>query len=734
MLRLIKNIKGKKTLVGGIICSALLFNISYANGLTFNDIDLSSDYAREAIISLAEKNIISGNEQGKFNPHKTVNRAEMIKIIVSALEIDTSNLPETPTFEDVNKDHWAFEFVEAAYREGIIKGVGLGVFGANSECTREEMITMFMRSFSLKDGDMEGKISHNNINKLHDKDLISDWAKDYVEIAISSNLIKGNSSTTFGAKENAKREQVAVVTDRFINSKSTVYETIDNITDNNEHHELYTALENRLLNFKGRVDLTINSRVTNTLSTQISATNINGIINRQDYKLDMNMNFLDSNGQSQNINTKTILLNDKYYTRNPIFDKWIVRTTEELKSEGINISNPVLNKEKHKELLNLYNTFNIEKKQVVEINGEECIEYEISLNKEAERILFSNYNSINNAEKIESMDKLLKEGYTAKLTMFVNDKKQIIREEFSINGTTLNDEELDLNIKGNYYDMGKDLEIKEPKITNHPFSDNIDPKTDYSIQVRDDVLEGEEVIEDKILSAKAKSFIGKPWDNLEVYEIGSGFDTVYFGDYTIFAGGKDKTSKSYYKFEITNRGGHIFKAYYYTEVLPEHSNDQTNSVEIMTKEEAIRYGKELIKRWGEEDLELFEYEGIQNNNYGRMVFIPIKNEIPLLNCKVEIIMDLNKGRLQYFNASEYFINIQREINLEPKITPKEAIDIAKTIGPVEGTPKLKVIGGKYYYHEYVLVYGIPLLDKGKTIATIYIDAISGNLVRIIPLA
>ena len=193
-----------------------------ASAQTLMDIDNSSSFARDSIIALAERGVISGDERGNFNPRNNVNRSEMVKMIVNALEISTDGLPETPSFTDVPKSHWAYKYVEAAYREGIVKGTAPGVFGVNERCTREQMAAMFVRSLGLSDELVNERQGSANVDRLTDKDSISAWAKSYVDFTYSSGLMNGTGNSTFGPQLTAERQEAAVVTERFISNKESV--------------------------------------------------------------------------------------------------------------------------------------------------------------------------------------------------------------------------------------------------------------------------------------------------------------------------------------------------------------------------------------------------------------------------------------------------------------------------------------------------------------------------------
>lgn len=220
----------RKTIVL-IVFILVITNFNLAFAYTPKDVESASDYAKESIVLLATKNIISGDENGNYNPKKRVSRGELVIMIVRALDIDTNNIPSVQTFKDVPKNHWAFKYVEAAYREGIIKGITTDHFDVSSKCTREEMAAIIMRSLRLKGDSIEGNQKTTHINRFVDKEKISSWAKVYIELAVYTKLMKGTSSSTFTPKGTATREQVAVIIDRILSNKTELGIFADKLED-----------------------------------------------------------------------------------------------------------------------------------------------------------------------------------------------------------------------------------------------------------------------------------------------------------------------------------------------------------------------------------------------------------------------------------------------------------------------------------------------------------------------
>ncbi len=228
MYKIFNNTKCKFILAVFFIISFTFSNfIGFAEEITIKDLNEISDYAKPYILDLYSQGIIKGDEEGYFHPNRPISRIEMLALVVRILDLDTSNPPADPTFYDVPKDHWAFPYVETAYQSGIVNGVTENFFAANQTCTREEMTVMFIRSLGFTDVEIDTTNDINTINKLTDKDEISEWAKKYVTFAMTTELMNGTGNDTFSPKGQAIREQAAVLTFRFINYKENIIDHVN---------------------------------------------------------------------------------------------------------------------------------------------------------------------------------------------------------------------------------------------------------------------------------------------------------------------------------------------------------------------------------------------------------------------------------------------------------------------------------------------------------------------------
>ncbi|MCZ8522608.1 MULTISPECIES: S-layer homology domain-containing protein [Paenibacillus] len=212
-----------KVLLGGLLISTIpLGGQAHAATPTGGpkDIDKSSSWAQTAIWNLVDKKIIEGDEAGNFNPQGTMTRDAFTAMLVRAMvPADQMVTPETPTFKDIPKDHWAYSYVETAVAKGLVNGTTDTTFSPTDNVTREQMATIFVRALGVPAADLAGM---GDKLTFADKDSIPAYAKDAVGYAVSKGLMQGTTDTTFDGGKNATREQVAVVMDRYLTGGGVV--------------------------------------------------------------------------------------------------------------------------------------------------------------------------------------------------------------------------------------------------------------------------------------------------------------------------------------------------------------------------------------------------------------------------------------------------------------------------------------------------------------------------------
>lgn len=409
-------------LIGVLMLNLFFMPITTARATTLIDIDTSAEYAREAIEVLANDGVITGDANGYFNPQDIVTRAEMITLLVKALGMDTSTLPSTPTFQDVPKDHWAYKYVETAYKEGLIKGLSATTFGTDISCTREQMTVMFVRSLNVLD--LVNMTDYSLVNQLSDKHKISSWAKEAVEFSLASGLVKGTSNTAFSAKSHAERQQIAVLTYRFINNKDQILEYGKSQANSVKYKNLLTLLTNSQT-YVGDYTLssTFNygSTPNDLLSIEVSGV---GVTNGTDMKLSSTTTLKDKGTLVSTIDQDIIFKDNAYYIRQDQGD-WTEVSGENIpflpsNSELLETNNSLSD-------TFVFNQAKITDMGIVNIGNTQPHKYTLSLDGEAIDALY--------AKELLELDLGSDPVSDISIDYYVNSQNQIIKQTLRIDAT-----------------------------------------------------------------------------------------------------------------------------------------------------------------------------------------------------------------------------------------------------------------------------------------------------------
>lgn len=197
---------GKNSGASSVVVSAPEANTGAAavENVTFSDLK-SVEWARKSIEKLYEKKIISGKEKGIFAPNDYVTRAEFAVMISKAFEFERNK--KTSEFEDIKASDWFYEDVLAGESAGIIKGSGKE-FMPQRQITREEIAALLVRTLIYKNRYEEIAAGTSGYN---DSNLISEYAKESIEVMTALGIVSGDTSGCFRPKDNSTRAEAAVM-------------------------------------------------------------------------------------------------------------------------------------------------------------------------------------------------------------------------------------------------------------------------------------------------------------------------------------------------------------------------------------------------------------------------------------------------------------------------------------------------------------------------------------------
>ncbi|NOU95154.1 hypothetical protein GC093_18265 [Paenibacillus sp. LMG 31456] len=215
--------KEGRSKISAVLTFVLLFSMlmpAMAFGATVVQLkDIADSYAQKEIQSLVDGGIISGYEDGSFQPTKAMSRAELAKIIVLSQGLK-ENAEKASAFTDVDKNSWYRGFVGALVESGITQGTSTTSFSPDAKVTREELVVFFVRALGLEEG--AGKLAVDA--KLSDLKEVSSWAQAHVSLAYKIGFVNGienkDGTLKFSPKESAERQALARLAYEFKTNKS----------------------------------------------------------------------------------------------------------------------------------------------------------------------------------------------------------------------------------------------------------------------------------------------------------------------------------------------------------------------------------------------------------------------------------------------------------------------------------------------------------------------------------
>ena len=198
-----------------VIC--LMPSMAFAATTTAQSSTVYSDTTGEAcegaVNVLSALGVVNGYEDGTYKPAQTVTRAEMAKLIVTALGLADYASATTSQFTDMTGSTWAIPYVEYAASLNIVNGYGGGKFGPNDTVTYEQALTMVVRALGYTD---------------EAKEMNGTWPAVYVQKARALGLLEDVDN---GGATGANRGDVAIILYNAL-SVNEVYVDNDGTTQN----------------------------------------------------------------------------------------------------------------------------------------------------------------------------------------------------------------------------------------------------------------------------------------------------------------------------------------------------------------------------------------------------------------------------------------------------------------------------------------------------------------------
>lgn len=176
----------------------------------FTDVDPNS-WSYPGICYCVENGLMSGIGNGLFAPKMTTTRAQMVQMLYKLA--DAPEVSGTTPFTDLTDD-WYQTAVLWAYQTGVVAGTSATTFSPDAPVTREQAAVMLM-SYAEKIAQVDLSGAQADLSRFPDGDQVSDWARPALSAAVALGLISGveedGGTVYLRPQGSATREQVATI-------------------------------------------------------------------------------------------------------------------------------------------------------------------------------------------------------------------------------------------------------------------------------------------------------------------------------------------------------------------------------------------------------------------------------------------------------------------------------------------------------------------------------------------
>lgn len=175
--------------------------LTYAEKIDQRFSDVHNNFwAKDEVTKLVDIGIINGYPDQQFRPSVNLTRGQAANLLTGALKLPDA--PYQPIFKDVSPKSSHLKGAMATYQAGIFGGKPDGTFGTGDNLTREQMASVIVRAFQLKDTGEEVRFK--------DDASISESHKYGVKVLMQHGITTGKEDGTFAPKSPVTRASFVV--------------------------------------------------------------------------------------------------------------------------------------------------------------------------------------------------------------------------------------------------------------------------------------------------------------------------------------------------------------------------------------------------------------------------------------------------------------------------------------------------------------------------------------------
>ncbi|MBA2939709.1 S-layer homology domain-containing protein [Paenibacillus sp. CGMCC 1.16610] len=195
-----------------------LTNSTYSviwNPKTFTDV--TSHWSRTDVSDLASRLIVQGTSKDAFSPDRAITRAEFTTILLRALGLYSPKEAQAVSFSDVTSSDWFEPQVTTAVSYKLVSGYEDGTFQPNGLITRAEAMKMLEQALALVQLDVikDAQAINALLAAFTDQDEIQPWARQAIAASVSQGIAEG-ADNKLSPNANITRAQTAAMVRRLL--------------------------------------------------------------------------------------------------------------------------------------------------------------------------------------------------------------------------------------------------------------------------------------------------------------------------------------------------------------------------------------------------------------------------------------------------------------------------------------------------------------------------------------
>jgi len=203
-------IKMKKRMIALLLSATMLLfvlapKVSAAQDAPYADVSIGQWYF-QSVTFCTELGLMNGIGQRQFAPAESINRAMFVTILHRL-----AGAPDAAPsgFTDVPSGSFYARAVDWAAEQGIVNGTGETTFSPERSILRQDMACMLARYLIHIDADiLRGDACEQ---AFLDIDLVSDYARESVEVMRRTGLFQGDEASNFRPLDTANRAEAATL-------------------------------------------------------------------------------------------------------------------------------------------------------------------------------------------------------------------------------------------------------------------------------------------------------------------------------------------------------------------------------------------------------------------------------------------------------------------------------------------------------------------------------------------